>query len=264
MNRWFVVHDLLAFEQHPDMICNVVKKTGIAEPKFFIFGQIQKGDLIAYYATEDLVVVGIFRVVSDIQYVRSDPYWEEVMVFKIEPFKLPPNGNYLDFKKLVTTPTVYFDMFPEKTHWGNYLQGKTCVSLSDKDYFTIEKAVIEEKYMKSREQIKIKATEWHDRYGKALEHLVASLSDTEKRTLRAIMSLEEEGSGLVSERDLVLLLTRQEMHLLDNSLKELRRKRLLRFMGRRRGQRRFSLTRRGRTLDVLVRRQHTPCGQSSP
>ena len=88
------------------------------------------------------------------------------MVFKIEPFKLPVNGQYLDFKKLVTTPGIYFDTFPEKTHWGKYLQGRTCVLLSAKDYFTIEKAISQEKYMKSREQVNITATRWHEKYGK--------------------------------------------------------------------------------------------------
>lgn len=253
MNRWFVVHDLLAFEQHPDMIGNVVRKTGTAKPKFFKFGQIQKGDLIVYYATEDMVIVGIFQVVSAIQHIRRDPYWGEMMVFKIDPFELPPNGNYLDFKKLVTTPGIYFDMFPEKAHWGNYLQGKTCVSLSDKDYSTIEEAISQEEYMKSREQTIIKATRWHDKYGKALEHLLASLSDAEKRTLSAIMSFQEKGHRLVTETDLSWLLPSQDRHLLDNSVKELKGKRLLRFMGRRKGQRRFSLTKRGRTFGALVR-----------
>ena len=237
------------------MICNVVKKTGVAEPKFFMFGQIQKGDLIVYYATKDMVVVAIFQVVSDIQYIRRDPYWGEMMVFKIEPFKYPLNEQYLDFKKLVTTPGIYFDIFPEKTYWGNYLQGKTCVLLSDKDYFTIEKAISQEKYMKSREEINITVTMWHEKYGKALENLLASLSDTEKRTLRAIMSFEE-GHKLVSEKELVLLLAHQDMHLFDNSLKELKRKCLLKFMGRRKGQRRYALTKRGRTLCWLANRTH--------
>ena len=33
MNRWFIVHDLLAYKQHPDMIGNVVRKSGVPEPK---------------------------------------------------------------------------------------------------------------------------------------------------------------------------------------------------------------------------------------
>jgi len=236
------------------MIGNVVKKTGIAKPKFFAFGQIQKDDLIVYCATKDMVVVAIFRAVSDIQHIRRDPYWGEMMVFKIEPFKSPLNGKYLDFKKLVTTPGIYFDMFPEKTHWGNYLQGKTCILLSDKDYFTIEKAISQEKYMKSREQINVTATGWHEKYGKALEHLLASLSDIEKRIVRAVMTFEEEGQKLANEKELGLFPTYQSMHVFDNSLKELQRKRLLKFTGKRRGYRQFSLTKRGRTLGVLIRR----------
>jgi hypothetical protein len=106
--------------------------------------------------------------------------------------------------------------------------------------------------MKSRDQINITTTGWHDTYGKGLENLLESLSDTEKRTLRAIMSFEEENHRLAREKELTLLLKFQDMHLFEVSLKELKRKRLLKFMGRRRGRCRFSLTKRGRTLGVLA------------
>jgi len=244
------------------MISNVVKKTGIEKPRFFMFGQIQKGDLIVYYATKDMIVVGIFRVISDIQYVRQDPYWGEVMVFKIEPFKLPPKGEYLDFKKLVTSPDIYFDLFPEKNHWGSYLQGQTCKLLSEGDYCTIKEAISQEKYMKDKEQIRITATTWHDKYGKALEQLVASLTDTEKRVLRAIMR-NEEGDRLVGEKELVSFLSHQDARLLNDSLTELKRKRLLKFMGHKWGQRRFSLTKRGRSIGVLVFQPHATYSQNS-
>jgi len=48
LNRWFVVHDLLAYKQHPDMIGNIVKKPGVAKPKFSKFSEISKGDQIVY------------------------------------------------------------------------------------------------------------------------------------------------------------------------------------------------------------------------
>jgi len=70
------------------------------------------------------------------------------------------------------------------------------------------------------------------------------------------MSFEKEGHELVTEKELAMLPTYQGMHLLDNSLKELNRKRLLKFMGQRRGQPRFSLTRRGRAVGMLVRQPH--------
>ena len=261
MNRWFVIHDLLAFEQHPDMISNVVKKTGIEKPRFFMFGQIQKGDLIVYYATKDMIAVGVFRVISDIRYIPQDPYWGEVMVFKIEPFKLPPKREYLDFKKLVTSPDIYFDLFPEKKHWGSYLQGQTCKLLSEEDYCTIKEAISQEKYMKNKEQIRITATTWHDKYGKALEQLIVSLTDTEKRILRAIMR-NEEGHRLISEKELVSFLTYQDTRLFDDSLTKLMGKGLLKFMGRKWGQRRFSLTKRGRSIGVLVFQLQATCSQN--
>lgn len=60
LNRWFVVHDLLAYSQHEDMIGNVVKAPGLKQPKYPAFAEIQKGDHIVYYATQDSVIVGIF------------------------------------------------------------------------------------------------------------------------------------------------------------------------------------------------------------
>ena len=100
MKRWFVVHDLLAYSQHQDMIGNVVRTSGVKQPKSNLFAEISKGDLIVYYATKDYVVVGIFKVVSDMEYLPDDPNWKEIMVYRIKPVELPPLGNYLDFKKL--------------------------------------------------------------------------------------------------------------------------------------------------------------------
>ncbi|MBW2995174.1 hypothetical protein KY312_02390, partial [Candidatus Woesearchaeota archaeon] len=67
MNKWFVIHDLLAYSQHKDMIGNVVKTTGVKQPKSAAFSNIEKGDTIVYYAAKDYVVVGIFQVISDME-----------------------------------------------------------------------------------------------------------------------------------------------------------------------------------------------------
>ena len=148
------------------MIGNIVKKPGVAKPKFSKFGEIQKGDQIVYYATKDYVVVGIFEVASDMEYLPDDPDWKEIMVYKIRPVELPVLGNYLDFKKLIVDPTVQFDMFPKKKNWGNYLQGQTCKLLTERDYLIIKDALSENMYLKSIEEIEVKATKWHRKYGK--------------------------------------------------------------------------------------------------
>ena len=166
MNRWFVVHDLLAYSQHSDMIGNAVKKPGVEEPRFSKFAEIQKGDLVVYYTTRDYVVVGIFQVVSDMEYLLNDPHWKEIMVYKIRPVELPVPGNYLDFKKLIADPAVQFDMFPKKKKWGRYFQGQTCKLLTQKDYLLIKDALSENRYLKSIEEIEVKSTKWHIKHGK--------------------------------------------------------------------------------------------------
>jgi len=148
------------------MIANVVKTPGVKQPKSTSFAEIRKGDLIVYYATRDYVVVGVFEVASEMEYLPDDPHWKEIMVYRIRPVELPPLGNYLDFKKLVNDPDVSFDMFPDKRSWGRYLQGKTCKLLTEKDYLTIKKAFSQKKYLKNIEKIKVKPTEWHVEHGK--------------------------------------------------------------------------------------------------
>lgn len=166
MNYWFVIHDLLAYSQHKDMIGNVVKATGVKHPKHSLFAEIQKGDLIVYYATKDYVVTGIFEVISDIEYLHNDPYWKEIMVYKIKPIETPPPAKYLNFKKLVKDPKINFDMIPNKKRWGIYLQGKTCILLTESDYLTIKNALSNPAYLKSIDKIKVAPTKWHIEHGK--------------------------------------------------------------------------------------------------
>lgn len=145
------------------MVGNVVRKSGIPKPKFSKFGEIQKGDLVVYYATKDKVVVGIFEVVSDIGYLRNDSHWKEIMIYKIKPFELPVTGKYLDFKKLVTDHTVQFDIFPKKKNWGNYLQGRTCLLLTNRDFLIVKNAISHDKYLRSTSEIDATTTRWHEK-----------------------------------------------------------------------------------------------------
>jgi len=177
MNRWFVVHDLLAYSQHPDMIGNVVKAPGVRQPKFSTFAEIEKGDRIVYYATRDCVIVGIFEVVSGIEYLPNDKHWKEIMIYRIEPIQSPPPGNYLDLRKLIKDPNVDFDMFPKKTSWGVYLQGQTCKLLTERDSLTLKDGLSRSEYLKSTQAIKIRPTRWQREYGKK----VAKARETKAR-----------------------------------------------------------------------------------
>ena len=196
MNRWFVVHDLLAYKQHPDMIGNVVRKSGVPKPKFSKFDEIQKGDLVVYYATRDMVVVGIFEVVSDIEYLPSDPDWKEIMVYKIRPVELPVLGNYLDFKKLIADSTVQFDMFPKKKSWGTYLQGKTCKLLTERDFLLIKDVLSKSEYLKSISEVEVKATRWHRKYGKGLPSVRGPKAGRHQRAIGKWKIEEEKKFGL--------------------------------------------------------------------
>jgi len=153
------------------MIGNVVRKSGASEPKFSKFSEIRKGDLIFYYATKDMVVTGIFEVVSDMEYLPNDLYWKEIMVYKTKPVELPVPGNYLDFKKLVADPNVQFDMFPKKKRWGRYLQGQTCKLLTERDYVLIRDGMADRRYLRSIKEIEVKDTRWHRKYAKGLQKI---------------------------------------------------------------------------------------------
>jgi len=156
MNYWFVVHDLKAYEEHSNLIGCRVKRQGLREPWFKQFAQIKKGDKIVYYATKDNVVVGIFDVVSDITYLENDPKWNEIMVYSISPSEIPPEGFYLNFKKLVLSKKYRFDLFPKSEKWYTYLQGKTCRKLTEHDYLIIKENLNNSDYLIRKNKVKTK------------------------------------------------------------------------------------------------------------
>ena len=96
-----------------------------------------------------MVVVGIFEVASDMDYLPNDPHWGEIMIYRIKPVELPVLGYYLDFKKLISGPKVHLETFPKKHKWGSYLQGRTCKLLTKRDYLTIREALSNKKYLKN-------------------------------------------------------------------------------------------------------------------
>lgn len=148
MKYWLVVHDLKAYRDHIDLIGAAVKEPGVKKPWFRQFADIQKGDKVVYYATRDKVVVGIFDVVSDIMHLTDDPFWIEDMVYEIRPVEMPPEGFFLNFKKVLETRSVRFDLFPVKKHWYAYLHGKTCRELTEHDYLIVKEHLKNPKYLK--------------------------------------------------------------------------------------------------------------------
>lgn len=145
--NWLIIHNLLSYNQHSNMIGCRLREHGIPKPRFSQFADIKKGDRIVYYATKDMVVVGIFKVVSSIKYIPDDPFWKEIMIFEIDPFSMPPEGYYLDFKKFVLNRKVQLDLFPNKERWASYLQGRTCRPLTEKDFKNIRRALSDKKYL---------------------------------------------------------------------------------------------------------------------
>lgn len=141
MRYWFIVHDLESFSQHNDYIGCGVRESGTKKPSYAPFGSIQKGDRVVYYAKGDKVVVGIFQVVSDMEYWANDPEWGEHVVFKIAPEVLPPKGKYLDFKAFLFNPDVSLDLFPDKDRWAYQLWNHTCRQLTKHDFESIRAAV---------------------------------------------------------------------------------------------------------------------------
>lgn len=149
INYWFIVHNLRAYHQHSDMIRCVIKKSGIPEPRQSKFKDIKKGDKVVYYATGDYVITGIYEVISDMEHLIDDEYWEEAVIYKIKPVLTPPQGHYLDFKKLLLDSDLIFDMIPNKKRWGVYLY-ITCKEISEDDYSKIYSAISNKTFLKEK------------------------------------------------------------------------------------------------------------------
>lgn len=148
MNYWFVVHSLESYRQHRDLIgCNV--KEGTREPKYGPFGNIKKGDSVVYYAKGDMVIVGIFEVISNMKFLEDDPEWGEDVVYRIEPAIAPPEGYALDFKALVEDPNLKFKLF--KGDWRYQIWGHTCRLLSPEDFELIKDAMLNKAHLKKIE-----------------------------------------------------------------------------------------------------------------
>jgi len=128
------------------MIGSRVRKPGERRPKFGPFASIKEGDRVVYYASGAKVVIGIFDVISDMEYLEKDPEWGEIMIFRIKPVETPPKGYYLNFASVVHDKITSLDLFPNKKIWASYLQGKTCRPLSQRDFDLIRSCLSNPKY----------------------------------------------------------------------------------------------------------------------
>lgn len=167
VNYWFIVHDLMAYSQHKDMICcksinSDYKK--MRKPRQRMFKKINVGDKIVYYAAGSYAVVGIFEITSDMEFF-SDDVWEKVFVHQIKPFKMPLQDHYLHIKKLLFDSDHTFDIFPNKELWHTALRGKTVKSLSPTDYEVFLNNLNEKKYLVNKKDTKVPVTVWQRSMG---------------------------------------------------------------------------------------------------
>ncbi|MEM1674382.1 MAG: hypothetical protein QXN24_05480 [Candidatus Bathyarchaeia archaeon] len=80
---------------------------------------------------------------------------------KFNDFRALKTISQEDFKKLLFSENVKFDLFPNKEIWYAYLQGKTCRKLTEHDYKIIEANINNPEYLIEKEKVKIAKTKWH-------------------------------------------------------------------------------------------------------
>ncbi|MGH9910348.1 MAG: EVE domain-containing protein [Nitrososphaerales archaeon] len=160
---WFVIHDLMSFAQHKDMIACKVSNDSTPnrkKPKQPMFRKIRPGDKVVYYATGSYVIVGIFEIVSNMEFFSSNT-WKNVFIYKIKPFKMPPSETHLDMKKILFDSNFKFDLFPSKSIWHTAFRGKTVRLLSQSDYEIFLRNINNEKYLISKIDTKMPTRVWH-------------------------------------------------------------------------------------------------------
>lgn len=134
MAKWFVLHTLDAFEQHPNMIGHRSKQK---------LKGIKKENEIVYYAKGDKVIVGIFKIVSNMYQLKDDPYpdWDDDYVFKIKPIVKPPKGQFIFIRDMLNKIPLKF--LPQGKI-GVKFKDKTTIPLPNEDFKKIRRYV--EKY----------------------------------------------------------------------------------------------------------------------
>ena len=145
MRYWWIIQSLEAYGQHPDLIgCGL--KEGTDRPTHGKFSEIRKGDFVAYYATGDKVLVGVFEVVSNMEPLVNDEHWHNHAVFRLRPAVMPTEGNFVDWKKLLFDPKSSFDLFPNKERWTYTIWNHYIYELTPKDFETMRTAISSHRY----------------------------------------------------------------------------------------------------------------------
>ena len=85
-------------------------------------------------------------------------------------------------------------MIPNKKRWGIYLQGKTCILLTESDYLTIKNALSNPIYSKSIDKIKVSPTKWHVEHGKE----TLKTKGTMGRHQEAVMKWKDEEEKILA------------------------------------------------------------------
>ena len=168
-DHWFVVHDLMAYGQHSDMICcKSTVGSSWKKPLRSLFKKMEIGDPLVYYAAGSYAIVGIFKIVSHSEYF-SDDVWPDVFARKIKPHLMPPRKSYLDIKKLLFESEYEFDIFPDKDRWSLSLWGKTIKKLSKSDYDIFRKNIGNKKYLVSTDDVRVPITVWQKSVGNKIK-----------------------------------------------------------------------------------------------
>ncbi|MCW4005682.1 MAG: EVE domain-containing protein [Candidatus Bathyarchaeota archaeon] len=104
--------------------------------------KIKNGDIIVYYAKNDGVVVGLFKVISDAAPLRADKDGKEYRVHKIEPYVTFGKWTYLDFIKLLQRKedsNLRSKLLPVLSR--KYYSEDQCQKLDEKEYLEIANAL---------------------------------------------------------------------------------------------------------------------------
>lgn len=130
MKYWFVQHNMYAYSEHKNLIGQKNKGK---------ISKINKGDKIVYYATGDMVIIGTFKVTSDIFKLRNDRFWKNIWAYKIKKLKLGKEPFFLPIMEVISKQKL--KLFPKRKIEGIKLRGRTAIEISKNDFNKFEKSI---------------------------------------------------------------------------------------------------------------------------
>jgi len=127
MKYWFIQHNMQAYIDHPNMI---------GQEHEGKISKVKKGDKLVYYVMGDKVVVGTFRVTSNILKLKNDTSWGDIWAYKIKPIKLEKKPFFLPLNEVLSKNKL--KLFSHNKIEGIKLRGRTAIELTKKDFNMIE------------------------------------------------------------------------------------------------------------------------------